>query len=158
MEENNNQTNNQNQEMNVLTNEEIQNITVDESIVTPVNIDEPQNTVTPSVEVTPNNTTTQVENKPKPKKKKSFISKLINLIIWLAVLGWAGILVYDFINVLREKEPMFCLEKTTETTSDGTVNICEGVGYKVFNYDYGSLKALEFAPFWNKPKTAEELK
>lgn len=152
MEENNNQ----NQEMNVLTNEEIQNIAADESIVTPVNINESQNPVVPNIEVTPNNTTTQVENK--PKKKKSFISKLINLIIWLAVLGWAGILVYDFMNVLREKEPMFCLEKTTETTSDGTVNICEGVGYKVFNYDYGSLKALEFAPFWNKPKTAEELK
>ncbi len=154
MEENNNQ----NQEMNVLTNEEIQNITADESIVIPVNINESQTEVVSNVEVTPNNTISQEDNKTKPKKKKSFISKLINLIIWIVVLGWAGMLVYDFLNVLREKEPMFCLEKTTETTNDGTVNICEGVGYKVFNYDYGSLKAIEFAPFWNKPKTAEELK
>lgn len=158
MEEKNNEINNQHQEMNVLTNEEIQKINNDESIVTPVGNAESKNIAVPNMEVTPNNTTTQVENRLKPKKKKSFISKLINLIIWLVVLGWAGILVYDFVNVLREKEPMFCLEKTTETTSDGTVNICEGVGYKVFNYDYGSLKALEFAPFWNKPKTAEELK
>lgn len=99
----------------------------------------------------------EVKEEVKLKKKKSTFGKIINVIIWLVVLGWFCIFMYDFINTVSEKDPMFCLERSTENNSDGTVKICEGVGYKVFDYDYGSIKALEFAPFWNKPKTAEEL-
>ena len=52
---------------------------------------------------------------------------------------------------------MFCLEKSTEKTSDGTIDKCEGVGYNVYKYDYGSIKYIEFVPFWSKPKTLEQL-
>lgn len=123
----------------------------------------PNNETTVNNVVAPFNENEMAENKEtvkeeiKPKKKKSAFGKIINIIIWLVVLGWLCIFMYDFINTVSEKDPVFCLERTTENNSDGTVKICEGIGYKVFDYDYGSIKALEFAPFWNKPKTAEEL-
>lgn len=143
--------------------EEIQTIPDALDNMTLSNEEVPNNETTVNNVVAPFNENEMAENKEtvkeeiKPKKKKSAFGKIINIIIWLVVLGWLCIFMYDFINTVSEKEPVFCLERTTENNSDGTVKICEGVGYKVFDYDYGSIKALEFAPFWNKPKTAEEL-
>lgn len=143
--------------------EEIQTIPDALDNMTLSNEEVPNNETTVNNVVAPFNENEMAENKEtvkkeiKPKKKKSTFGKIINIIIWLVVLGWLCIFMYDFINTVSEKDPVFCLERTTENNSDGTVKICEGVGYKVFDYDYGSIKALEFAPFWNKPKTAEEL-
>lgn len=143
--------------------EEIQTIPDTLDNMTLSNEEVPNNETTVNNVVAPFNENEMSENKEtvkeeiKPKKKKSTFGKIINIIIWLVVLGWLCIFMYDFINTVSEKDPVFCLERTTENNSDGTVKICEGVGYKVFDYDYGSIKALEFAPFWNKPKTAEEL-
>lgn len=143
--------------------EEIQTIPDTLDNMTLSNEEVPNNETTVNNVVAPFNENEMAENKEtvkeeiKPKKKKSTFGKIINIIIWLVVLGWLCIFMYDFINTVSEKDPVFCLERTTENNSDGTVKICEGVGYKVFDYDYGSIKALEFAPFWNKPKTAEEL-
>ncbi len=143
--------------------EEIQTIPDTLDNMTLSNEEVPNNETTVNNVVAPFNENEMAENKEtvkeeiKPKKKKSTFGKIINIIIWLVVLGWLCIFMYDFINTVSEKDPVFCLEKTTENNSDGTVKICEGIGYKVFDYDYGSIKALEFAPFWNKPKTAEEL-
>ena len=143
--------------------EEIQTIPDTLDNMTLLNEEMPNNETTVNNVVAPFNENEMAENKEtvkeeiKPKKKKSTFGKIINIIIWLVVLGWLCIFMYDFINTVSEKDPVFCLERTTENNSDGTVKICEGIGYKVFDYDYGSIKALEFAPFWNKPKTAEEL-
>lgn len=143
--------------------EEIQTIPDTLDNMTLSNEEVPNNETTVNNVVAPFNENEIAENKEtvkeeiKPKKKKSAFGKIINIIIWLVVLGWLCIFMYDFINTVSEKDPVFCLERTTENNSDGTVKICEGIGYKVFDYDYGSIKALEFAPFWNKPKTAEEL-
>lgn len=143
--------------------EEIQTIPDTLDNMTLSNEEVPNNETTVNNVVAPFNENEMAENKEtvkeeiKPKKKKSAFGKIINIIIWLVVLGWLCIFMYDFINTVSEKDPVFCLERTTENNSDGTVKICEGIGYKVFDYDYGSIKALEFAPFWNKPKTAEEL-
>lgn len=143
--------------------EEIQTIPDTLDNMTLSNEEVPNNETTVNNVVAPFNENEMAENKEtvkeeiKPKKKKSTFGKIINIIIWVVVLGWLCIFMYDFINTVSEKDPVFCLERTTENNSDGTVKICEGIGYKVFDYDYGSIKALEFAPFWNKPKTAEEL-
>lgn len=143
--------------------EEIQTIPDTLDNMTLSNEEVPNNETTVNNVVAPFNENEMAENKEtvkeeiKQKKKKSTFGKIINIIIWLVVLGWLCIFMYDFINTVCEKDPVFCLERTTENNSDGTVKICEGIGYKVFDYDYGSIKALEFAPFWNKPKTAEEL-
>lgn len=137
----------------VLTNEEIKNVNND-MITAPQ-----ENVELPKIEaevITPINESKSIE-KPKEKKKKHPVKIIINIFIWIVVLGWAGILVFDFINVISEKEPMFCLEKSTEKTSDGTIDKCEGVGYNVYKYDYGSIKYIEFVPFWSKPKTLEQL-
>lgn len=143
--------------------EEIQTIPDTLDNMTLSNEEVPNNETTVNNVVAPFNENEMAENKEtvkeeiKPKKKKSTFGKIINIIIWLVVLGWLCIFMYDFINTVSEKDPVFCLERTIENNSDGTVKICEGIGYKVFDYDYGSIRALEFAPFWNKPKTAEEL-
>lgn len=137
----------------VLTNEEIKNVNND-MITAPQ-----ENVELPKIEaevITPINESKSIE-KTKEKKKKHPVKIIINIFIWIVVLGWAGILVFDFINVISEKEPMFCLEKSTEKTSDGTIDKCEGVGYNVYKYDYGSIKYIEFVPFWSKPKTLEQL-
>lgn len=137
----------------VLTNEEVKNVNSD-MITAPQ-----ENVELPKIEaevITPINESKSIE-KPKEKKKKHPVKIIINIFIWIVVLGWAGILVFDFINVISEKEPMFCLEKSTEKTSDGTIDKCEGVGYNVYKYDYGSIKYIEFVPFWSKPKTLEQL-
>lgn len=137
----------------VLTNEEVKNVNSD-MITAPQ-----ENVELPKIEaevITPINESKSIE-KSKEKKKKHPVKIIINIIIWIVVLGWAGILVFDFINVISEKEPMFCLEKSTEKTNDGTIDKCEGVGYNVYKYDYGSIKYIEFVPFWSKPKTLEQL-
>ena len=137
----------------VLTNEEVKNVNSD-MITAPQ-----ENVELPKIEaevITPINESKSIE-KSKEKKKKHPVKIIINIFIWIVVLGWAGILVFDFINVISEKEPMFCLEKSTEKTSDGTIDKCEGVGYNVYKYDYGSIKYIEFVPFWSKPKTLEQL-
>ena len=137
----------------VLTNEEIKNVNND-MITAPQ-----ENVELPKIEaevITQINESKSIE-KPKEKKKKHPVKIIINIFIWIVVLGLAGILVFDFINVISEKEPMFCLEKSTEKTSDGTIDKCEGVGYNVYKYDYGSIKYIEFVPFWSKPKTLEQL-
>ena len=107
--------------------------------------------------VTPNNTSKPVTIN-KPKKKKHPIKIIINILIWVVVLGWAGMLIYDFISTLSGKNPTFCLENTTEKVSDGTIETCEGVGYKVYKYSFGGQGYIEFVPFFQKPKTYEELK
>lgn len=145
-----NEENNNNMNENILTNEEIKNINADDDMTLREQVELPK-----IEEVAPINETKVVENK--PKKKKHPIKTLINIIIWLVVLSWAGVLVYDFLNVINEKDPKFCLEKSTEKNSDGVVEKCEGVGYNVYKYDYGTVKYIEFVPFFSKPKTLDEL-
>ena len=48
--------------------------------------------------------------------------------------------------------------QTTEKVTDGTIETCEGVGYKVYKYNYGGQGYIEFVPFFQKPKTYEEVK
>lgn len=97
----------------VLTNEEIKNISEDVITTPQENVELPE---LPKIEpevVTPNNTSKPViENK--PKKKKHPIKIIINIFMWIVVLGWAGMLIYDFISTLSGKNPTFCLENTTE--------------------------------------------
>lgn len=146
-----------NVDASVLTNEEIKNISEDVITTPQENVELPE---LPKIEpevVTPNNTSKPViENK--PKKKKHPIKIIINIFMWIVVLGWAGMLIYDFISTLSGKNPTFCLENTTEKVTDGTIETCEGVGYKVYKYNYGGQGYIEFVPFFQKPKTYEEVK
>lgn len=138
----------------ILTNEEVKN--VDSDMITAPQ----ENVELPKIEaevITPINKSQPLETPKKKKKKKHPIKIIMNIFMWIIVLGWAGILIFDFIRAASAKEPIFCLENSTEKTSDGTINKCEGVGYNIYKYNYGSIKYIEFVPFWVEPKTEEEL-
>ncbi len=92
----------------------------------------------------------------KDKNKKSLVSRILNIILWVVLLAWMALVVTDFIQTKNEKEPKFCwFNKKTTEYSDGTVTTCTGLGYKVINYKRASMNAIEFGPFWIKDRTAE---
>lgn len=88
--------------------------------------------------------------------EKSMISRAINVLLWVILLAWMSACVWDFINVKTDKDPIFCINKTTTNYSDGTVDTCTGLGYKVFYYKRDSFKGREFGPFWKKDRTIEK--
>ena len=51
---------------------------------------------------------------------------------------------------------MFCIKKDTNKYTDGEVDICTGLGYKVINYKRDSYKGTEFGMFFfTKDRTAD---
>lgn len=90
------------------------------------------------------------------KKEKSIISRIINIFIWIILIAWMAIVVTDYLQIKKDKEPRFCWfnNKTTEY-SDGVVTECTGLGYKVINYKRASMNATEFGPFWTKDRTKD---
>lgn len=95
--------------------------------------------------------------RPEETKKRSIVSRVINIALWIVLLGWMALVVTDYIHVKNEEKPQFCWfnEKTTDY-SDGTVTECTGLGYKVINYNRTSFKAIEFGPFWTQDRTADK--
>lgn len=87
--------------------------------------------------------------------EKGVISRVINVLLWVILIAWMGICIWDFVNVKTDKEPIFCISKKTIKYDDGEVETCTGPGYKVFNYKRESFKGREFGPFWKKDRTAE---
>lgn len=122
---------------------------------------EKEETVTPQVEIQKRSKEVEIDDEfldkktRKDLKEKSIISRIINVLIWIILLAWMGVCIWDFVNVKTDKEPMFCISKKTTTYEDGTVDTCTGVGYKVFNYKRDSFTGREFGPFWKKDRTAE---
>ena len=96
----------------------------------------------------------------KDKKKNNIIVSIFNFILTIVIFGVVGMAVIDFINVNQEKEPIFCIHEEWTQYDDGTVELCVGVGYKVYRYNRESIKGSEFGPFWieekNKPLTVQE--
>lgn len=84
------------------------------------------------------------------------IKKIISLIFTIIVVGWIAIIALDALNSTKG-EPKFCLSKETKNYEDGTVEICHGLGYKVYIYDRNDYKGIEFGPFWIKEKTKNPL-
>ena len=93
------------------------------------------------------------KDKKKNKKKKNIIISIFNFILTILIFGIVGMAVIDFINVNQEKQPMFCIKKEVINHEDGTVDVCTGVGYKVYQYKRESIKGSEFGPFWIEEKT-----
>ncbi|HOP65681.1 MAG TPA: hypothetical protein PLX66_01460 [Bacilli bacterium] len=87
--------------------------------------------------------------------ERSLFGKIVNIVLWVIVLGWMAICITDFLKVQAEKEPIFCLKNETVTYDDGTVDVCTGLGYKVYDYDRDCFQAIEFGPFWTKDASLE---
>lgn len=106
-------------------------------------------------EVVVETTTTEEKPQKEKKKKKSIIIRILDLLLWVVLLGWMAICFYDYYNVSNEKEPKFCLKEETTQYYDGTVDSCLGPGYKVYYYNRESYQGYQFGPFWIKDKTAD---
>lgn len=88
----------------------------------------------------------------KEKNKKSVLSIVINVVFSIIFFAWIAMLLYDYVNVSKAHNPKFCLSHVIKDYTDGSVEICNGLGYKVYKYDRLSYKAIEFGPFWMKEK------
>ena len=88
--------------------------------------------------------------------EKSTFQKVMNIILWVILIGWMVIVLIDFYNVNKKEEPFFCIKENTEKYDDGTVYSCLGVGYKVYRYERSCFSAIEFGPFWSKDRSLEE--
>lgn len=82
-------------------------------------------------------------------EKKSLVKKIWDITFWVVICILAFIWIFDFIKVKKNEHPMFCLAKNTYTFSDGTVDECIGLGYKVYEYHRTNLNvSTQFSPFF----------
>ena len=92
-----------------------------------------------------------------PKKEKDFkLRKTLKLawdiFFWAVFICIAALWITDYVNTLNEKDPVFCISKSTTTVEKSTVNECVGVGYKVYTYETQDQKTVrEFGGFWIEP-------
>ena len=96
------------------------------------------------------------KNKKSKKDEKSTFSKVMNIILWILLFAWMAVCLIDFYNVRNQNDPVMCIKRGTTKYEDGTVDWCLGAGYKVYQYNRKSFKAIEFGPFWSKDRSAEE--
>lgn len=96
--------------------------------------------------------TTEKKEK-KQKNEKGIISRLFDIVLWLILFGWMSVCVIDYINVVNEKEPKFCINNSVNEYDDGNVYVCTGAGYVVYHYDRNSYKGYEFGPFWTEDRS-----
>ncbi len=98
-----------------------------------------------------------VEEKPKNlKKEKSPFRIVLSIALWVILIIWMVVCLFDFINVQNGKEATFCIKETVNKYNDGQVKICTGLGYKVIKYERSSYKAIEFGPFWSDDVTKDK--
>lgn len=89
----------------------------------------------------------------KKANKRNPILTVISIILWIVILGWLVVVVFDFYKVSQEQNPVFCISKETISHEDGTVDVCNGLGYKVYDYHRASITGYEFGPFWIEERT-----
>ena len=87
------------------------------------------------------------------KKKKNIVIKILDIVLWVILIGWMIIVFMDYYRVTNEKEPKFCIKEETIQYEDGTVESCTGLGYKVYEYNRESYNAIQFGPFWIKDQS-----
>lgn len=84
-----------------------------------------------------------------PKKEKSVLHRIWDVVFWCAFIVLVVIWLIDFNHVRNNEEPQFCISTTNHEYEDGNVKECLGLGYKIYSYNRKSMNtALEFGPFW----------
>lgn len=84
-------------------------------------------------------------------KTSRILKKVWNIVFWTLFVCIFAIWIIDFVQVKREKEPIFCISEKVHEYEDGTTNECVGLGYKVYTYNRKSLNIKsQFSPFFVK--------
>ena len=66
--------------------------------------------------------------------------------------GWIIIILVYFYSASKNTDPKFCISMERKNYNDGYVDICTGLGYKVYKYNRKDYMAIEIGPFWLKEK------
>lgn len=86
------------------------------------------------------------------KKTANPIAKIFDIVLWLGLLSWGAVCLYDYYNVANNNNAKFCIKSETKTYEDGTVTTCTGLGYKAYYYNMKNQKGKDFGPFWIKSR------
>lgn len=79
------------------------------------------------------------------------IKKILNICILSFFVFWVYAIVTDFQKVKNDDKAVYCIRQTLYDYTDGSVEECLGLGYKVFYYNRTSINAkTDFGPFWMK--------
>ena len=92
----------------------------------------------------------------KDKDEKSLFQRIMNVVLWIVLFVWMGVVLFDYYHVSKNTDPTFCIKKDVTKYNDGEVKWCLGAGYKVFQYNRNCYQAIEFGPFWSKDRSAED--
>lgn len=83
------------------------------------------------------------------KNHKSLGQKIWDVVFWTLFVIIAFVWIYDYIQVSNDKQPSFCINHVTHNYDDGTVDECDGLGYKVYQYHRSGLDIkVQFSPFF----------
>lgn len=87
--------------------------------------------------------------------QKGYRYKFLKYFIFFMIIAWMLMVIYDFIRTKNSQEPIFCISNTVVEEDDGNIYICNGLGYKYYNYVKSSYTLKKFEPFWIKSETEE---
>lgn len=81
--------------------------------------------------------------------KRSIFRNVWNIVFWLLIIALFAVWTTDFVRVKKDQEPIFCIKEIEHKYSDGSINECVGLGYRVYNYNRKSSNAKsQFSPFF----------
>lgn len=84
---------------------------------------------------------------------KNIITNIFKVTIIIAIVAWICLIFVDYFKVQEGSDPVFCVSRNTKKYDDGTVYVCTGLGYKVYQYNRKSISAVEFGPFFIQERT-----
>ena len=88
--------------------------------------------------------------------QKGYRYRFLKFFIIFMIVAWMGMVVYDFYRTKNNNEPLFCISNEVEERVDGKIYICNGIGYKYYNYVMESYNLKKFEPFWIKSSEANK--
>ena len=82
-------------------------------------------------------------------KKKSIYYKIYTFVFWILLFLLAVVWITDFVRVKNDLTPVFCVAKYVNDYDDGSVEVCKGLGYNVYEYNRTSIDIkTQFSPFF----------
>lgn len=81
------------------------------------------------------------------------VKKVFNIVIAILFVVWCYLLITDYFRVKNDEKAKYCIEHAIYDYTDGSVEECVGLGYKVYYYNRPNINVkAEFGPFWIKMK------
>ena len=96
-----------------------------------------------------------IEEKSK-KKKESKLSKTLWTITLTIAFIWTGVFFFEYLHIKNGNKPRLCVNKEIRDKTIGTVEVCTGLGWKVYVYDTEIIKGQEFGQFWIEERESLE--